>query len=358
MRNNSESQFKILEDILLEVISEAELANELSADTHEEQISDATNATINEAQSILIEELQSRACYKMLRRERKIIAGFEKRNLKRWKPAFDQIEILLYATRDIGGNFSTEFSDSTNSKDNYIFDALVQLHARGILVAAEAIHLLKGGFPDGAMTRWRTLHEVLVVSILLSQSSNEISYRYLVHQDISLFKAASQINKYADDANLQSFSDSEMRDIEERKTQVISELGSKMKDPFGWAAPIFTEKPNTWKANFLDLEEHVGLDHWRPRYKWASQHTHAGSRDFRSLLGLEESEKPLLLVGPSNSGFVNPLQMIALHLASLTSTLLLIRKNLDTVALSNALLAMARKVSSLAIKAEEETAKK
>lgn len=291
----------------------------------------------------------------MLRNERKQIKAFQRRNFLRWKSAFDQIEMIWQSAQEIGGEFRAEFENEAAENQDYKFEAMTRLHGRGMLVAAEAIHLLKGGYPDGAMSRWRTLHEIFVVSVFLSRANKEISRRYLAHLEISRAKAATQVNYYSERANLEPFSDEEIREIEERKDAIFTEFGKKMKEPFGWACPAFKDKSERWNPNFMDLEEYVGLDHWRPRYKWASQHTHAGSRDLGALLGMSEATTPMILVGPSNSGFVDPLQMTALHISNLTVTLILTRENIDTLVMSKSLIQLAHEVAHLAILAESNT---
>src|SRR5262249_50921986 len=48
--------------------------------------------------------------------------------------------------------------------NDFVFEALVRLHARSCLVAEEVCWLMEGGFASGAHSRWRTLHELVTVS--------------------------------------------------------------------------------------------------------------------------------------------------------------------------------------------------
>ena len=45
----------------------------------------------------------------------------------------------------------------------------------------------------GAMARWRTLHDVNVMSAFLAENDDDLSYRYLRHQDYQTLKIRRQL---------------------------------------------------------------------------------------------------------------------------------------------------------------------
>src|SRR5260370_35431821 len=61
---------------------------------------------------------------------------------------------------------------------------LIRLLVRGCQVTDEIICLLENGFADGAMARWRTLHEIAVVAAVISQHGEDIAERYVDHQAV------------------------------------------------------------------------------------------------------------------------------------------------------------------------------
>lgn len=294
----------------------------------------------------------------MLKSERKNAKQFQNRNFKRWRSAFDQADMIYRSAEEMGDNFRRAFGSEAMEQNNYKFDALSRIHGKALLVFSEAIQLLRGGFPDGALSRWRTLHELLVVAAVLSRSDNEISLRYIAHFVFEQLRAAKLYNKHAEAANLKPIPSVEIEAIEARKVEFQERFGSCMNSAYGWAHPLFLNQKKGWKATFLDLEEMVGMDHWRPRYKWASQHTHAGSQNVMSLLGESESKELVILVGPSNSGFIDPFQMNALHLADITGLLLMLRPNADTKIQSNVLKMMADEIGYIALNAEKNSLEK
>jgi hypothetical protein len=194
--------------------------------------------------------------------------------------------------------------------------------------------------------------------MFIKKHGAKIAERYLLSAHFRSLEAAEQLNKYAERANLKPFTDGEVDKFKATCANVAGRLGQEMYAEFGWARPALSQRGDKWKPRLEDLEASLGLDHWRPRYKWASQHAHAGHRHAHASLGLVESHSDLILVGPSNSGMVDPLQQVAGHLWSLTATLLLSRETAETVILSNVLQYLADDVVHLALDDEKTSLEK
>lgn len=208
----------------------------------------------------------------LLRERRKSDAGFERRNYRRWKKPLDLLEMLWIISEEVGGIFNeTERPAAVLSKD-YQFEALVSLQARSLLITREILCLLYGGFPDGALSRWRSLHELAVIAVFLNDQDQEVSHRYLASFAFVALHAANQINKHAERANMEPFSDQEIKAMVARCNGFAVRFGKEMYSEYGWASVAL----NNPQPNFTQLEKAVSLDHWRPRYRWASQHTHGG----------------------------------------------------------------------------------
>lgn len=284
----------------------------------------------------------------MLRERREEDQGFEERNFKRWQKAFDALETMAEIAGEVGEACDKEGRAQALSENDYRFEALSQLFPRALLVTREIVHLLKGGFPDAALSRWRSLHELSVTAMFISQNDGTIALRYLASFDFQAKRAARQFNQHAERANLKPFSSEELADIDARSILAIDAVGVELKSDWDWASPAIEKE----KPNFSDLEKAVGLDHWRPRYKWASQHVHSGHRPSDKLLGACEAKQPLMLVGRSNSDFTDPLHMTAISLMQITTTVLLKNPNIDRVVYSKILLTLSDNVGQLALACE------
>lgn len=295
----------------------------------------------------ILQSLMSRAPG-MLREHRVADRGFERRNFKRWKNAFDAIETMIQIAEEVGEACDIEGRELAKAESDYRFEALSQLFPRSILVAREIIHLLKGGFPDGALSRWRSLHELTVTAMFIRENDKSIALRYLASFDFQARRAAKQYNLYAERAKLEPFTVEELADMDARCEIASSTVGGEIKGDWGWAAPVFSKE----NATFVDLEKAVKMDHWRPRYKWASQHVHSGHRPGDALLGASEAKEPVMLVGRSNSGFTDPLHMTAISLSQIAVTVLIERPNIDRVVYAKILATLSDTVGRLAVGCE------
>jgi hypothetical protein len=326
----------------------------LSEEEMSKAIEDATLEAIPKTTAAMIKALKRHAP-KLLRDHRKEDAGFTSRNYRRWRKAFDLLEMMWMLSEEVGSAQNSEHRpDAAKSKD-YHFEALTFLHARSLLVTREIICLMQGGFPDGAMSRWRTLHELAVTGAFLQKNKQEISHRYLASRFFASYRAAKDAKQHAERANLEPFSDAEMEEMKKYCDHFAALFGKEMSNDYGWASPVFNGNP---KPNFRMIEEAVKLDHWRPRYRWASQHVHSPHRPTHALLGMAEARQQVFLVGQSNSGMVDPIQMTAISLSIATSNLLVMKPTFDHIIAMNILDQWSREIGPLALDIERKTARK
>ncbi len=231
--------------------------------------------------------------------------------------------------------------------------ALSQLVPRGLLVAKEAICLLQSGFADGAMARWRTLHEINVTANFISKHGDRAGLLYLYSFPFAARRAAKNYIEYQERAQLQPFDKSSLDAIEAECDRVRREIGFELKSDLDWASDFIGAKKG--RITLFDLESDVGLDHWRPRYRWASQHNHAAYRPSDRLLGMSEAKADMHLIGPSNSGLSDPIQMVAISLQSLVTTSLLTISNVDRIVHVKTVALLVDKLLTLAIEPDQQT---
>jgi len=345
----------------MQLAFEESLAKAYGSGVDEKVLLDAIEPAYNQARAkaklSLLRELK-RSAPKMLRERRKDIAGFEKRNFARWRKASDRFEMLIVMVEEIGEAHDVEFGPAASENDDYKFAALAHLLPRAVLVAREILHLLKGGYPDAALARWRSLYEMSVIAQFLSQHDSNIAVRYLASFDFRALRAAREYNAHAKRGNLEPFSPEDLAALEQRAADVERHIGERLKKDYDWAHPALaprfaTLKPD--KVDFAHIEQSVEMDHWRPRFRWANQHIHGGFRPHGTLLGMCESGEGVALVGPSNSGFVDPFQMGAISLVHVATVFLLTEANLDRIVQIDMLGDVGDEIAEIAIKLEQET---
>ncbi|PVA10188.1 hypothetical protein DC366_11120 [Pelagivirga sediminicola] len=311
-------------------------------DVIRETVDGCVNSTLQQYRKISGEVLD------LMRNETK---GFEERTFERWKPALDHLEMMWHISQELGEAHSKDF-DADQAEDTHaIMSALSAIFPKALIVTQEIICLLKGGYPDGALARWRSLHELTLSAMYISKVGEEAALNYLLSFHFSARIAARQLNEFADRAQMAPFSEEELRAFDDRCAAAELKLGRTFaKDKAGEWPTI-----NLKHRNYADMERHVEMDHWRPRYKWASRHTHADFSPNEKLLGMSEAKSPVVLVGASNSGFADPLMMTAISLAQITSTYLLVTPNLDRVVHSQVILKLSDEMNDIAIKARDNT---
>jgi hypothetical protein len=346
MNDHSNHFQKIFDDL----VEQALAVDGLTEDQAHALPTQILQSLVPQVAEFMLKELKKKAP-SMLRQRKESNAGFERRNYRRWKKPLDGLELLWEISEEVGAKFNqTERPAAVAAKD-YQFEALVSLHARSLLIAREILCLLYGGYPDGALSRWRSLHELAVTSVFLRTQDQEVSHRYLASFPFASLRAAKQLEEHAERANMAPFSAQEITAITKQCEAFEKRFGKEMHNEYGWA---FTALGNP-KPNFAQLEKAVSLDHWRPRYRWASQHTHGGFRPALSMLGTAESVEPVHLVGQSNSGFTDPIHMTAISLNNATSSLLTIRPTVDNIIFLQIIDDLSNDIGNVALSVEKES---
>ena len=93
----------------------------------------------------------------------------------RWGKALGKLRLLLTISREWGASRYDNRRAKRNSKSPHLEKVLLRMHVRACQITSEIIVLLENGFADGAMARWRTLHEVTTVAAVIAIHGEEIS---------------------------------------------------------------------------------------------------------------------------------------------------------------------------------------
>jgi hypothetical protein len=297
------------------------------AEILDKAIQEALGEALPEVSDILLKALKSEAT-SMLKKQRAERSRFENNLRKEWGKALDLLEMLLAIVLESGGDFNEEFRPVASVENDYVFEVLTRIHARGCQIGAEVLTLLKSGFADGAHARWRTLHELAVVAFFVQKYGNDVAERYLLHEFIESYKAANEYHTYAEFLPEGAPSDEDLSELENIREQLLNRFGRSFKNKYGWAASVL----NIDDPNFDQIEQDVGLAHERPYYRLASHNVHANPKGITFKLGLFPNQE-LLLAGPSIIGLADPGHGIIRSLLRITSTLLITRPNLDRLAI-------------------------
>jgi len=352
-KNNEDDGWRLdeLHAILLEQIQDEVAAGKISEADIGSTMRKVIDEAVPDAARIWLDEL-SRRTPRMLREHRAMARGFVRRNIRRWKPGFDALEVLIVAAEEAGEAVNAVQRPSAAANSDYKFEALVGLHGRAVLVARESLWLMQGGFADGALGRSKTLHELAVVAIFIQKHPSDVAERYLLHRTVRSAKAAEQYKEYETAAGLEPFDGARLAELVAAREAICQKHGAEMREDWGWAGKALDKSK---RITFFDIEKDVGLDHWRPRYRWASQDTHGNFRPNVSSLGMCEANEEMILAGPSNSGMIDPGQMVAHALVMATMPLLMLELNFDRRATMRVLEALLSEVGESFFVAEKES---
>ncbi|HVK81158.1 MAG TPA: DUF5677 domain-containing protein, partial [Verrucomicrobiae bacterium] len=234
--------------------------------------------------------------------------------------------MMYTVAHELGAEAHARARRSRATTNLVLRQTLLHLHARACQVVAEIICLMENGFADGAMARWRTLHEIVVVGAVIAKHGDDIARRYRAHEAIEAKRA---MDRFRISHSALGFGPPSQREIDavEREYHNALELyGHRFGSEYGWAAHHL----GITKPRFIDLEQAAGKPEMRSYYVMASYNVHASPRGLAFRLGLLRGQgEPIAIVGASNIGFVEPAQNAAADLVHITSLIVDPKVRLD-----------------------------
>ena len=251
----------------------------------------------------------------VLAERRANFSEFEIRLRAHWQPALDLFELLISYCHDIGKRVNGSYRPDAIARQDHRFEALIRLHARAVLTDSEVLALISTGHSIGAMTRWRTLHEVDILSSFLRSADDETARRYLRYVDVQSLKIRRAYDQHHEALGYDPPDPVSDGDPDQLKDDLIAEFGGDFLEKNGWAAERFGRPPSD-----SDLEQAVGLAHYRPYYYLASNLIHASPKGLQDTIQ-HLGEQRVLMAGPSNVGLTDPAHASALSLMRCTLSL-------------------------------------
>ena len=318
-------------------------------DASEETLLALIEAASSAAAPVIAEEL-GRLAPAMLIDHRAERAAFEIRLTDPWGPALDSLEALLVASVESGEQYIDRVAEQANADEDGVFPVLVRLHARACEVTSEISALLRTGHASGADARWRTLHEIAVVSCFIAEQGDDVAGRYMEHRAISAWHDAQVYQLHAARLGEDPFSPDEMEEMQQERAELLARYGKGFDGPWGWAA----EALRPAEASFRSLETAVDLSHWRPFYSMASHGLHGGPRALYFRLGVPDALESLV-AGPSNLGLGGPGAHAAVSLGVIDAMLLTHRVDLEGLTMVKVIQALVDRAETAFAEAEAES---
>jgi hypothetical protein len=288
-------------------------------------VENVTVSSVNEISKDLVSSLY-KDLSKMINYEEKCRKKDEKEIYKIWKTPIDLFEGLIKISSEAAEQHYTTIEQTTDDNNKFTHEALIKLHGRAIHISNEILVLIKAGYADGAMARWRSLHELSVVALFLIDNNDNISKRYLDHVYVKNYKESVDYRKYYRKLNYAALGRKAIFDINKDYKRVKNLYGKDFNDDYGWIPKSILKN-----RNFRSLENHVKLDILRPSYRMASNAVHSGAKGFWRLGLSEDLQESLLLTGPSVYGLADPLQNSVMSLLHITLSVLNLSPDFNSV---------------------------
>lgn len=256
--------------------------------------------------------------------------GFEKRLLQTWKTPLELMQVQLYLARSLGEEVNDEMRKHPEHPNFVLIDVITRLHARACQIAAEVLVLLRTGYAEGAMTRWRSLHETTVTLLFIDQFGPATAERYLDHEVVESWKAAQEYAAHCERLGYEKIPEEEMNQIQAHYDEMLKKHSPDFRGQYGWAFQDIKGTLTKGRAvTFWDLEKGVGFGHYRPFYRMASHQVHANPKAVKFKLSMMDGADDVLLTGPSNYGLADPGQNTGLSLSYVTAAIVSKAPNFD-----------------------------
>ncbi|MCA1708037.1 MAG: DUF5677 domain-containing protein [Actinobacteria bacterium] len=259
---------------------------------------------------------------RMLRQRRRRSKRFQRVLRVYWGRPFDLYLSICVAAEEAGRRFDDRLATEAEERQDYQFEALTGLYARASRTAMEIHHALAGGFPMAALARCRTLHEIAVIMMVLSEFGEteehaDLAERFLLHDAVQSWKDAKTYQKHCAALGGDPLGVDEMSELEQARQVLLTRFGPEYRHDYGWAAGLAGLKQLT----FIKLEELAKVAHLRGHYSWASHEIHADSKGWR-LNVFEQGDVLYKQTGAMHFGMAEPASWALLSLQQCMGTLL------------------------------------
>lgn len=238
--------------------------------------------------------------------------AFVERNRNRWAIGFQKLRALREISIQAGMNFQQHFLKIEEYQHDVLYGVLMRQHAHACRISGEIIHLLEGGYADGAIARWRTLYEIAITCLTIKKYGRDAASDYVKHGMVKNTEGILEYQKTAEAMGLPPFSIEEIEAAEKLKEEITNGDRS-----WHWA------RRHAGASKLEKLREIVGLEKWSHNYKLASRNIHSDYYEMDRMHAMSDAKQNLLLVGQSNSGMTAPANFTAIILAQITCVFIL-----------------------------------
>lgn len=331
---------RLRKDILDKIIGQqSSTENELTEEEISKLYRSMLETQTDKKCSLIVEEIENNLP-SLLKPYIKKRSKFNSNLHKMWDRPFSLLELFIWLCYELGDSLNKELRPIAMEQNDIVFDVLTRLHARACLTSQEVLALMRNGFASGALSRWRTLHEIAIVAAFICEKGNEVAKQYLEHEIVESYKAALLYKKHSSKLGYEPISEEEIEELKQKRDELKRKYGENFLTQYGWASKALNKK----KPSLEDLENATGLSHYRPFYKLSSHAIHANPKGITFNIGLLNND--ILLAGPTDTGMTDPGHCTAISLSQVTTLLITYKPTEKRIVQIKVLLSLVNKIGN------------
>lgn len=260
---------------------------------------------------------------------------------QKWGEALIYYETLYFCCVECGAELYKYMTENQKLTDkSYMFDVLMNIHARMCTICGEILCLMRNGYADGAFARWRTMDELKTIMFFIKQYGNDVAKSYYEYMEFEDFKYNKKYSNIIDMNNYEMVSE-KYRFYEN-------------KSDYEWARSASCFIKNKNRITYKMIFDETGLNkEFQEEYDLACKTIHASpSATFNRLSSTGKDYEPLI-AGPTDFGFPTPGQNAALSIMQGTICFILLEPTIDSQISAQLLILLSEKTIDAFEKAEK-----
>ncbi len=161
-----------------------------------------------------------------------------------------------------------------DKKIEYADKVIIPFYGIVFRMADQIGTMLQHGHMDAALRLWRSLyeHSLILLIFLKHYDDRDLYDRFYDHQYRGKQKRTRSFGKNYEALKWKPLEESILDDLDKKIEEINDRYGKEFLDnEYGWACSLLPDKK---KVTLREIEEHVGLNRFRPFYIWTAEYAH------------------------------------------------------------------------------------
>ncbi len=159
--------------------------------------------------------------------------------------AFDELQKVIALVEELGKGFNDAYRFGPVAAQSNRVHVLVGQLARAVVTASEIFVMLTHGFALGGRARWRTLHELAVVSATIAAGDEALADRFLLHAEVEDWQDVHAANEHTLFGRGPVTAE-EAAALEARHDEILEVYGRGFARSWAWADPVTSPERATF----------------------------------------------------------------------------------------------------------------